>query len=396
MKTRLIGDLTAAQAAALHAAFLEDLLDRLRAGDFELRIAWALEPEEAIPAGPWPGLRQEGSDLGERLYRALHDAAQEAGAVAALGSDHPTLPLEMVHRAFETVESGADVVLGPAEDGGYYLIALRAGAVAPRLFAEIAWSTDQVLAATLDRCRELGLTRRAAARGVGRRHPRGPAPAGRAHGGRRSRLPPHPSPPRLPGLPPFANPKSKIQNGRGCGMRILTAEAMREVDRAAIEELGIPSMVLMENAAIGVVEAIAEAYEEAESAAIFCGPGNNGGDGLAVARHLSVRGWEVRIFLVTNSHELSTDAAAQLAICRKIELPILEIAAREGAARRHGGGGGLRRCGRRPVRHRPRPAARRAVRPRGGGDQRAAASPAWRSTCRAVSRAASRGRSACT
>jgi ADP-dependent NAD(P)H-hydrate dehydratase / NAD(P)H-hydrate epimerase len=110
-------------------------------------------------------------------------------------------------------------------------------------------------------------------------------------------------------------------------MRILTAEAMREVDRAAVEELGIPSMVLMENAAIGVVEAIAEAYGDAESAAIFCGPGNNGGDGLAVARHLSVRGWEVRIFLVTNSHELSTDAAAQLAICRKIELPILTIAA---------------------------------------------------------------------
>jgi hydroxyethylthiazole kinase-like uncharacterized protein yjeF len=110
-------------------------------------------------------------------------------------------------------------------------------------------------------------------------------------------------------------------------MRILTAEAMREVDRAAVEELGIPSMVLMENAAIGVVEAIAEAFGEAESAAIFCGPGNNGGDGLAVARHLSVRGWEVRIFLVTNGHDLAEDAAAQLAICRKIELPILEIAA---------------------------------------------------------------------
>ena len=155
-------------------------------------------------------------------------------------------------------------------------------------------------------------------------------------------------------------------------MRILTAEAMREVDRAAIEELGIPSMVLMENAAIGVVEAIAEAYGDAESAAIFCGPGNNGGDGLAVARHLSVRGWEVRIFLVTNSHELSADAAAQLGICRKIELPILEIASGEGAARGHGGGGGLRRRGRRPVRHRPRPAARGAVRPRGGVDQRAA------------------------
>jgi rSAM/selenodomain-associated transferase 1 len=160
VKTRLIGDLTPAQAAALHAAFLDDLLDRLRAGlreDIELRLAWALDPEEAVPSGPLPGVRQEGSDLGERLYRTLRDAAAEAGAVMALGSDHPTLPLEIVHRAFETVERGADVALGPAEDGGYYLIALRAGAVAPRLFEGIAWSTGQVLAATLDRCRELGL-----------------------------------------------------------------------------------------------------------------------------------------------------------------------------------------------------------------------------------------------
>jgi rSAM/selenodomain-associated transferase 1 len=160
VKTRLIGDLTPAQAAALHAAFLEDLLDRLRAGpreDIELRLAWALDPEEAVPSEPLPGVRQEGRDLGERLYRALSGAAAEAGAVMALGSDHPTLPLEWVHRAFERVESGADVVLGPAEDGGYYLIALRAGAVAPRLFEGIAWSRPQVLAATLDRCRELGL-----------------------------------------------------------------------------------------------------------------------------------------------------------------------------------------------------------------------------------------------
>ena len=109
-------------------------------------------------------------------------------------------------------------------------------------------------------------------------------------------------------------------------MRILTAEAMREVDRAAIEELGIPSLVLMENAAIGVVEAIGESFGEAESAAVFCGPGNNGGDGLAVARHLSVRGWEVRIFLVAGGRPLSNDAAIQLSICRKSELVVMEVA----------------------------------------------------------------------
>ncbi|HVT58815.1 MAG TPA: TIGR04282 family arsenosugar biosynthesis glycosyltransferase [Thermoanaerobaculia bacterium] len=157
VKTRLIGDLTAEQAAELHAAFLDDLLARLRPGRFELVLAWALEPGEELPSGPLPALRQRGRGLGERLHGALADAAREAAVVAAVGSDHPTLDLERVHRAFAAVETGAQVVLGPAEDGGYYLIALAASAVSRRLFAGIPWSTGRVLAATLERCRELDL-----------------------------------------------------------------------------------------------------------------------------------------------------------------------------------------------------------------------------------------------
>jgi rSAM/selenodomain-associated transferase 1 len=158
VKTRLIGDLTAAEAAALHAAFLDDLVERLRGGDFELRLAWALDPGDDMPTGTVPGMRQEGHDLGERLYRALSGAARESDTVMALGSDHPTLPLETIHQAFEAVERGAPVVIGPAEDGGYYLIALRSGAVFRRLFQDIDWSTDRVLPQTLERCRELDLT----------------------------------------------------------------------------------------------------------------------------------------------------------------------------------------------------------------------------------------------
>lgn len=159
VKTRLIGELTAAEAAELHAAFLADLLDRLRDGDFELRLAWALDPEDEIPASPFPGLRQEGDDLGQRLYSVLSSSAEESGgAVMALGSDHPTLSLELIHRAFARIEAGADVVLGPAEDGGYYLIALGEGAVHPRLFEDVAWSTGEVLDTTLKRCRELRLS----------------------------------------------------------------------------------------------------------------------------------------------------------------------------------------------------------------------------------------------
>ena len=109
-------------------------------------------------------------------------------------------------------------------------------------------------------------------------------------------------------------------------MRILSAEAMREVDRSAIEELGIPSLVLMENAAIGVVDAIGEIYEEAGSAAIFCGPGNNGGDGLAIARHLAVRGYEVKVFLAAGRRGMRGDAEVQLGICRRQGLAIQEVA----------------------------------------------------------------------
>jgi NAD(P)H-hydrate epimerase len=117
-------------------------------------------------------------------------------------------------------------------------------------------------------------------------------------------------------------------------MRILTAEAMREVDRSAIEGLGIPSLVLMENAALGVVDAIGEAsgaIGAAESAAVFCGPGNNGGDGLAIARHLAVRGWEVKVFLASGGKDLSGDAGAQLAICPKMDLSIAELATEDDA-----------------------------------------------------------------
>ena len=97
-------------------------------------------------------------------------------------------------------------------------------------------------------------------------------------------------------------------------MRILTAAAMREVDRRAIEELGVPGPVLMENAALGVLDALMARFPRVERVGIVCGPGNNGGDGLAIARHLFVRGCEVRVLLADGGRTLSADAALQLRI----------------------------------------------------------------------------------
>lgn len=157
VKTRLHGTLTPEQAAQLHQAFVDDVLERLAPGAFELTIAWALAPGEAVPSGPWPGVVQRGEDLGDRLFTALSEAALGGAAVAALGSDHPTLPLAGVEAAFERIEAGAPVVIGPSLDGGYYLIALAPSAVRRELFAGVPWSTSEVLATTLARAAELGL-----------------------------------------------------------------------------------------------------------------------------------------------------------------------------------------------------------------------------------------------
>lgn len=102
-------------------------------------------------------------------------------------------------------------------------------------------------------------------------------------------------------------------------MRILDAEAMREVDRYAIDTLGVPSLVLMENAAIGVADAVGRRFPEARAAAILCGPGNNGGDGLALARQLLARGYDPRVLLV-GDREPAGDAGVQLEICRRLGL----------------------------------------------------------------------------
>jgi NAD(P)H-hydrate epimerase len=100
---------------------------------------------------------------------------------------------------------------------------------------------------------------------------------------------------------------------------------MRRTDERAIQELGMPSLVLMENAAIGVVDALGERFPEAERVAVFCGPGNNGGDGLAVARHLAVRGYRAEVWLVRGDKRLAADAASQLEICRRLGMEVVEV-----------------------------------------------------------------------
>ena len=101
---------------------------------------------------------------------------------------------------------------------------------------------------------------------------------------------------------------------------------VRAVDREAIQRFGIPGIVLMENAARGVVEAALEMLAGASPGpvAIICGGGNNGGDGYAIARHLHNRGHEVLIVPLAPP-ESGSDAAINLSICRAMRLRELRI-----------------------------------------------------------------------
>ena len=106
-------------------------------------------------------------------------------------------------------------------------------------------------------------------------------------------------------------------------MKVCTAEQMRKIDHSA-EELGaIPSIVLMENAAISCVEEILK-IKNLKSVAVFCGKGNNGGDGLAIARHLYNRGIKTTVYLVCGS-EFSDDALINFEITSKLSIRIVEL-----------------------------------------------------------------------
>jgi NAD(P)H-hydrate epimerase len=97
---------------------------------------------------------------------------------------------------------------------------------------------------------------------------------------------------------------------------------MREADRHTIEDLGVPGMVLMENAATGVVDALRERFPAARSVLVLCGPGNNGGDGLAAARHLANGGHSVEALLLGDEGRLSPDAATNLRLARAFGVPV--------------------------------------------------------------------------
>ncbi|HVO30043.1 MAG TPA: TIGR04282 family arsenosugar biosynthesis glycosyltransferase [bacterium] len=164
VKTRLSPPLAPVDAASLYAAFLEDVCATVAhaSGKSDRRVLLA-------PDGPGPILTaiakrygfetaaQEGEDLGARMRHALaREIAGGTGGAVLVGSDSPTLTAESLRDAATRLcEEPRSLVLGPAADGGYWLIGCAREV--PDVFSGVEWSTRQVFAQTLSRARKLKL-----------------------------------------------------------------------------------------------------------------------------------------------------------------------------------------------------------------------------------------------
>lgn len=159
-KTRLSPPLSPKQASALYECFLADTLDQIRQVEGVERVI-AYLPAEARDyfrhlAPDFQLIQQEGPGLGARLDHALTSyLARGYEHAVIMDSDSPTLPASHLSQAFTVLSDGAQVVLGPCEDGGYYLIGCNQPV--PRLLREVRMSTPTVAADTIALASEEGL-----------------------------------------------------------------------------------------------------------------------------------------------------------------------------------------------------------------------------------------------
>ena len=158
VKTRLAAAIGKESAVAAYRTLVEATLNRLATFDgVELRFApddSRAEMEPWLQRG-WSLAPQGAGELGERMARAFgENFVAGCSRAVIVGSDCPDIEAADVRAAWRELETH-DVVVGPATDGGYWLIGLRAPQ--PELFRGVAWSSDQVLAQTLQRAKQLGL-----------------------------------------------------------------------------------------------------------------------------------------------------------------------------------------------------------------------------------------------
>lgn len=159
VKTRLAASLGDGEACKAYTKMAHCFLDKIsKYTDVELRFAPDDAQQEILPfmkSPQWTMKPQGEGDLGQRMTRAMEEALGETEVVLIFGTDCPYIETDDVDNAMEALKS-SDVVLGPAADGGYWMIGLKNHE--PDLFKNIAWSTNQVLDQTLVSVESMGLS----------------------------------------------------------------------------------------------------------------------------------------------------------------------------------------------------------------------------------------------
>jgi rSAM/selenodomain-associated transferase 1 len=152
VKTRLRPFLSDGQAAELAVCFLQDTISNIKSASQNIIVAFAPSDGRALLKSILPEdltlIEQNGDDLSERLESAIEYAeSRKFSPIIVIGADSPTLPAEFIETALESFKSDeTDIALGATEDGGFYLIGLRAKHSG--LFENIAWSSSSVFAQT--------------------------------------------------------------------------------------------------------------------------------------------------------------------------------------------------------------------------------------------------------
>jgi uncharacterized protein len=161
VKTRLAKAYGDAFVAELYGYFVDDLLEALAPGDYHLEIFFT-PTEREIEIRQRFGVRfcyspQQGEGLGDRMEKAFRSCfAKGFAATLLIGSDFPDLTVEVIEEAFLALEKGQDTVVGPAFDGGYYLIGFRSATFDPEVFREMPWGESTVFNKTVNRLRARG------------------------------------------------------------------------------------------------------------------------------------------------------------------------------------------------------------------------------------------------
>jgi rSAM/selenodomain-associated transferase 1 len=160
VKTRIASEIGSVEAAIFYKQLAESVLKKtMPAADEYDRIIFFEPAERKMDFEKWLGderlVPQQGIDLGEKMSNAISEILKRAGKAVITGSDIPDLDRAIIGAAFSTLEHN-DIVLGPAKDGGYYLVGMKV--LHQQLFEDIHWSTAEVLSRTVEIIKATGLT----------------------------------------------------------------------------------------------------------------------------------------------------------------------------------------------------------------------------------------------